>query len=214
VKSIENSLPFWLLACFGFGCSGTDQILGVEPDASSPATFGSVAVNCDGGPNFTGCPCNPGDQRTCYTGPPETETVLPCRSGIQTCQLVSEVTYAYGACEGETVPTAGATCGASGPGGTDAGGPNPLCASRGCGNDGGVSLDAGAPCTDSSQCAPGVTCAYLIRDGCGAKGQCLGLPLCNSFYPGCTCAGTTINIACSGLAPQPVAHTGACADGG
>jgi hypothetical protein len=81
-------------------------------------------------------------------------------------------------------------------------------------------LDAGGPCTDSSNCATGQVCAYLESEACSATGQCVPQPAvtCNLYQPGCACDGTMMNIACNGLPSgyetKPLRHAGACVDGG
>jgi hypothetical protein len=79
-----------------------------------------------------------------------------------------------------------------------------------------ASLEAGAPCTSSSACAPGLACGYAIADGCSATGTCVhftpGLSCIHA--PVCTCAGVTLDDRGCGLAPgyatQPIAHDGGC----
>jgi hypothetical protein len=84
-------------------------------------------------------------------------------------------------------------------------------------SDAGPRLDASTPCEDNSQCGPGAQCGFPESAGCSANGTCFPLntgPLCNSFEPGCSCSGLTINLTCEGYpegyASAPVASTGPC----
>ena len=49
--------------------------------------------------------CEPGSDRSCYNGPPETENVGLCRSGRQYC-----IDGSFGPCEGEVLPAEKETC--------------------------------------------------------------------------------------------------------
>jgi len=49
--------------------------------------------------------CEPGSDRSCYSGPPETENVGLCRSGRQYC-----IDGSFGPCEGEVLPEDKETC--------------------------------------------------------------------------------------------------------
>ena len=60
--------------------------------------------DCDGGSDFTGCPCQLGETRHCYTGPAATRDVGTCKDGIQTCKLAGEVSPVFGPCTGEVLP--------------------------------------------------------------------------------------------------------------
>ncbi|AKT40210.1 hypothetical protein [Chondromyces crocatus] len=70
----------------------------VTPVSESCAN--DVDDDCDGEVN-QGCECFPGDTEPCYNGPPETEGVGICRSGIRTCS--PEGTW-FAACMGEVLP--------------------------------------------------------------------------------------------------------------
>jgi hypothetical protein len=92
--------------------------------------------------------------------------------------------------------------------------PKPVAFSGPCGSDGGI---VAGPCTSNADCTTGYECGFLISEACSAAGTCVRVDegvRCNSYEPGCTCSGTTINVACngypSGYAPQPVLHTGVC----
>lgn len=55
--------------------------------------------NCDGAPN-DGCVCEPGMMADCYTGPPGTEGVGPCKAGKWKCTGQGN----WGECLGQTLP--------------------------------------------------------------------------------------------------------------
>lgn len=81
----------------GFGaCTG--EVLPAEEDCATPADD-----DCDGEVNEpdAGCLCEPGEQISCYSGPPNTAGVGTCLGGLATC-LPSGV--GFGACEGEELP--------------------------------------------------------------------------------------------------------------
>jgi hypothetical protein len=91
--------------------------------------------------------------------------------------------------------------------------------------------DSGEPCTSTTDCPAGDECGFPIpapastkTDVCPAAGTAMGtcFPLqpitCLAYSPGCACDHTEINVACNGLpsdyTTKPLAHTGACVDGG
>ncbi|APR76020.1 Hypothetical protein A7982_01367 [Minicystis rosea] len=92
------SLPVMVYA----GCAGTDLALGNMPDDTIHVDGG---VDCTNGPDFTDCPCNPGEAKACYTGPASTRGVGACKDGVQTCTEQQEFRYAFGPCTGETLPS-------------------------------------------------------------------------------------------------------------
>lgn len=107
------------LADDGGAAPGPDSDLrldgGARPGDDADPTVD--AANCAKGRDRSGCPCTPGDVRSCYSGPAGTEGVGPCKAGKQLCKSPNDPTFAlgsYGRCEGETVPTATATCVADG----------------------------------------------------------------------------------------------------
>jgi len=61
--------------------------------------------DCDGEPNEDGpgCSCVAGEEVSCYSGPPSTKNVGPCKAGTQTCKPDGT---GYGPCEGEVTPVA------------------------------------------------------------------------------------------------------------
>jgi hypothetical protein len=56
--------------------------------------------DCDGSPN-DGCPCEPGSEMECYSGPRGTAGVGICVAGTQVC---NEAGDGYGPCAGEVLP--------------------------------------------------------------------------------------------------------------
>jgi hypothetical protein len=98
-------------------------------------------------------------------------------------------------------------CGGQVVGGVDSGGGD-----TGSGGD----SASGNTCVMNADCpSMAQVCGFAESDACTATGHCFASgPVCNSFSPGCSCAGQTINIACNGLptgyAPAPLAHTGPC----
>lgn len=98
-------------ACGGSVGAGIET-MGPDPDAGE-VEGGQLkgGVDCINGPDYTGCACNDGEQKVCYTGPASTLGVAPCAPGVQRCLPAQEAQYAYGPCEGETVPTDTARCG-------------------------------------------------------------------------------------------------------
>ena len=59
--------------------------------------------DCDGETNEDGpgCSCTPGDKVACYSGPPNTKNVGPCKAGTQSCKPDGT---GWGACQGEVTP--------------------------------------------------------------------------------------------------------------
>lgn len=129
---------------------------------------------------------------------------------------------------GRAADDSGAT-GAEG-GGTpsDAGGGEDVVTSPGRG-DAGTDACVCAPaeagsgaCQADSDCGDGGACGYLESAMCAAVGTCVaksGPVACLVYQPGCTCAGSEVDIACNGLpsgyAPAPLRHAGVCGtDGG
>lgn len=49
--------------------------------------------------------CTPGNQRPCYTGPPDTEGIGVCKAGTQTCDDNAAIGARWGECKGQVLPT-------------------------------------------------------------------------------------------------------------
>ncbi len=89
-------------------CGSNDQLI-----ASTDGGYGTFGDggSCTSGTDFTGCPCQAGETKACYTGPAGTEGVGPCKAGTQTCVVNGgDVTGGFGACFGEVVPSGGGSC--------------------------------------------------------------------------------------------------------
>lgn len=83
-------------------CGAAGESIG---EMSGAGTFPGSSNNCINGPDFSNCPCHAGEEKACYTGRPGTEGVGSCKAGTQKCRPAGEVTYAFGPCEDEVVPT-------------------------------------------------------------------------------------------------------------
>ena len=100
----------------------------------------------------------------------------------------------------------------------------PVAHTGACKGDGGGTsppADASTTCVTSADCTTGEVCGFAQADACTATGRCFvetGGAICNSYEAGCACDGTEINLVCNGLPDgvdtKPVAHAGACTDGG
>ena len=100
-----------LLSALILAACGTNSDVPLAADGGGYGDFGDGGVDCTNGPNFTGCPCQQGETRACYTGPGGTEGVGPCKGGTQTCEGATEVVAGgFGPCVGEVVPSAGVSC--------------------------------------------------------------------------------------------------------
>jgi hypothetical protein len=107
-RSLVASSALSLLAAVA-SCSGSQGSPPSGDDAGPPGddagSFGD-GHDCTHGPDFTGCPCQLGETKVCYTGPTGTQGVGTCKDGTQTCALVGENDHVFGACTGEVLPTA------------------------------------------------------------------------------------------------------------
>jgi hypothetical protein len=112
--------------------SGATMMLGTQACSSTGETIGSLGGgggfnpksgnDCNGGPDFEGCPCNIGDQKACYSGPAGTKDVGGCHAGANVCVPTGELKSTFGPCEGEIVPDQDHSCTTTGAGGGGAGG--------------------------------------------------------------------------------------------
>jgi hypothetical protein len=79
-----------------------------DPETGCVSVIDDTAT-CAGGTCQTGVcvpnggTCTPGEQRSCYGGPPGTQDVGACQSGTATCDASGDF---FGACNGDVVPTA------------------------------------------------------------------------------------------------------------
>jgi hypothetical protein len=97
-----------LLGAFA-ACGQNQDVIGHGTSTTTGTAGGwniGPGVDCENGPNYTNCPCNPGDTIACYTGPVATRDVGACHDGVQTCEEQQELRYAFGACDGEVLPSA------------------------------------------------------------------------------------------------------------
>ena len=69
-----------------------------EVTPASEDTCNDLDDDCDGVADQD-CPCDDGDQQSCYTGPPATQGVGECAPGLQTCS-----NGVWGTCSGDTTP--------------------------------------------------------------------------------------------------------------
>ncbi|MBI5532572.1 MAG: hypothetical protein HY898_07645 [Deltaproteobacteria bacterium] len=83
--------------CLGGKCGLEACLPGFENCDQVPAN-GCETPSGDGG----ACSCVPNATQPCYSGPPGTENVGPCKGGTQTCNSTGT---AWGACMGEVLPT-------------------------------------------------------------------------------------------------------------
>ncbi len=102
-----------LLACggpdiSGSGGAGTTSSTtggagtgGTTTGSGGAATGGTTAGS--GGTSSTGTTCTPGETKACYSGPPGTEGIGPCKGGMQTCAADGS---GFLECVGEIVPAA------------------------------------------------------------------------------------------------------------
>ncbi len=185
--------------------------------------------DCTNGPNYTGCSCTVGDARPCYTGPAGTEGVGTCAGGTQACVGQSEgTTGAFGACQGEVVPTASLNCavvdagaeGGSSPG-PDGGATCPpltaptscpevcvdgawVCPDAGNASDSGGS-DAGSPGTDGGSSGP----------PCAQDADCPNGSACGYLISlGCAATGACVTIPPSMPCGAQVGCSATTCDGG
>jgi hypothetical protein len=179
------SLPITLAAALAACGTNHDTIGHGTSTASNTGASGGWSpgpgVDCDDGPNYTECPCSPGDTRVCYTGPLETRGAGACHDGVQTCAELQELRYGFGPCTGEVLPSAD-NGGCTGPSPSDGGapdapdsGPPPEVGCFGsCAP--GAAASVGAPVSTwiswyktMSACADGDEVVVLVKDGSGAK---------------------------------------------
>ncbi len=115
----------------------------------APACDSEVDTACDGTPgcldpdcaSSSACPCVPGAQESCYTGPTGTEGVGTCKAGHKTCTATSTGSK-WGSCTGQVLPT-----------------------TQSCTNDNDTACDGTPGCKDPS-CANNAACACT---GCCAS---------------------------------------------
>ena len=186
---------FLLVVLAASACGGTTgDVISSNDGGGSTPLFPPGPVDCINGPNYTGCACQSGAVKPCYTGPAATLGVGGCKPGTQTCEAQSGDNAGpdYGPCQGEVVPTEANPC-TSAPS-----------------SDGGAGDDGGTPCNANTECpvnegpegpigARGV-CAYPVDGGCSAMGRCVlpsgsaGCAASTNPPLVCTCAGVTTGL--------------------
>jgi hypothetical protein len=101
--------PILFILVVGGGACGDNSgfVLSTTDDGGTTSL-----PDCVNGPNFTGCGCEPGETRACYTGPPATRGLNGCKDGLQSCggQGGESPTYAFGTCTGEILPLDSGSC--------------------------------------------------------------------------------------------------------
>jgi len=100
-----------------------DAFFAMDPPYMICAPDGAVGIDaappggtpmCPDDKNLPGCPCGPvGTTAACWEGLRAQRDVGVCHDGTTTCVMTGETTQAWGPCNGETLPTQGATMGAT-----------------------------------------------------------------------------------------------------
>lgn len=221
----------WALAAWGItaisGCgSNPSDTTGSGGDGGSGATTTTTSNGGNGGTGGTagaggGTACEPGETKSCYSGPEGTEGVGLCKAGVQTCKANGEE---FGPCTGEVVP-AEETCSTSGDDDCDGlvneGGPDCSCIPgdiKSC-YSGAADTEGVGPCIGGTQacnsdgmgygeCVGEVTpqpetCDTTEDDDCDGK--------VNEEGPGCVCpAGELVDCY---LGPEGTKDVGDCKGG-
>lgn len=83
------------------------------PDGGDPAPPQPGGTEeCPDDKNKPGCPCDTlGEKKACWTGLRKNRGLGVCKDGVATCVGKNENTNVWGPCEGEVLPTPGATLG-------------------------------------------------------------------------------------------------------
>jgi hypothetical protein len=193
-----------------------------------PCPYGSTgtATNADGCPTCPICAPAPDSGSTADACPPAPICNLPdCMYGVipqkdaNGCDLCAICAPGdAGTCDCGAPPPV-AAC----PGG---GSPSVVCEPVSAGSCSWLvgscpSPSDGSPgCASDADCSSGKVCGFPEAGGCGAVGTCFTAPtvICNAYSPGCACDGSEVDVICNGLPTgyvrKPLAHTGACVDGG
>lgn len=145
-------------------------------------------VECPSDKNKPGCPCNNvGEEASCWTGLRVNRNLGVCKDGKTTCRQIKENTAQWGPCEGEVLPTAGATKGKD------------ACK---CFSKGQWKLANTSPCFITYQDSGGKpTDSYgmsTILDAGAAKCPDIGAPTPPPPVPSSEWGPTTLNVDCAG----------------
>lgn len=82
---------------------------GPDGGGSAPPVITGTA-ECPSDKNKPGCPCaTPGEQAACWTGLRTNRSLGVCKDGVTTCIQRREIASTWGPCEGQVLPTQGAT---------------------------------------------------------------------------------------------------------
>ena len=147
-----------------------------------PETYESTETSCGDGldndcdgdvdRDDEACTCTPGDEESCYSGPPETKGVAACAAGNRTCGEDG----VWGECEGETTPAeedcsteADEDCGADGNAGCGCnymGEDQGVCAEATLGGDGSCTEPAGFIGLETSEAETGSHCGDGLDNNC------------------------------------------------
>jgi hypothetical protein len=212
VRFVALTLILIHLAVGAFACaSGTEttpSASGIDPTGTGGAG-GAFATSVGGGGSMTdfdggttdgGESCNPGEQRTCFTGPADARAVGACQDGVQYCDTKGEF-GTWGECIGEVLPSNEICDDAAADENCDG------SENEGCACDGTRPVSCGS---DVGECVAGTqTC-----DG-GALGPCVGAvgpspETCNGLDDDCNGTvddGLVMNCGSSVGACQPGAST-------
>jgi hypothetical protein len=80
------------------------------PDAGTPLPPITGTEDCPDDKNKPGCACgNVGDTAPCWTGLRKHRNLGVCKDGVAKCVAKNETLNVWGACEGQVLPTPGAT---------------------------------------------------------------------------------------------------------
>lgn len=83
------------------GCALLYDYSDLEPPEADGGQGGQGGMGGSGGAGGALEPCEPGEMRSCYDGPPGTKDVGMCQGGIQTCLMDGT---GYGPCEAQVLP--------------------------------------------------------------------------------------------------------------
>jgi hypothetical protein len=128
--------------------------------------------DCNGMANEV-CSCTPGAMQPCYSGPPSTQNVGPCKGGTQTCNAQGT---GFGACVGEVVPVP------------------ETCNTPEDDNCNGMANEAGVGCV----CPPN----QMVACYTGPAGT-LGVGLCKAGMALCNDQGTATGACTGDVTPAP-----------
>jgi hypothetical protein len=137
-------------------------------------------LECPDDKNKPGCPCATPDQEvSCWTGLRKHRSLGVCKDGKAKCIRTSETTFGWSACEGQVLPTPGATKGA---------------AACGCFSKGQWKIANTSPCFINNGAAGANS---TVIDG-GGVAKCLEPPTSPPTLPSTPWSPNTLNVDCAG----------------